>query len=439
MVLKFLKLFRKKENKILVENFLSLSFLQVANYILPLLTLPYLVRVLGPEKFGLTAFAQAFVLYFILFTDFGFNLSATKEISINRNNNDKVSRIFVSIFLIKFILLIISFSIFIFLIHFINRFIEEKLFFFLNFSTVIGWFLFPQWFFQGIEKMKFVTFINFLGKIILTITTFIFIRTQNDYIIYPFLNFIGLFISGIISLCVAFQIYNLKMLLPDKHMIKEQFILGFQIFISNIAINLYTASNSFILGFLTNNTIVGYYSSAEKVLKAFQYLSIPLYQAIFPRFSKIINENREKAIYLFNNLLKLVLIFTSLLVVMVFFSSPVIIKVLFGNSYSKSIKILSILSFSLIFSWGNYALGILGLINFGYEKTFSKIVLLCGLFHILLLLIGIKIFGFYSVPIIWVFTEMIIFVICFKVLMGLGIIQMKYFIPRFLNIFKKQY
>lgn len=415
---------KRQDRRKIIENFFSLSFLQVANYILPLITLPYLVRVLGPEKFGLTAFAQAFMLYFIFLTDFGFNLSATREISIHRENNKRVSEIFISVFIIKALLFLVSLLIILFLIFFVNKFIEEQLFFFLSFLVVIGWILFPQWFFQGVEKMKFIAIVNFISKFIFTVTVFIFIREVNDYIILPILNFVGVFVSGIISLIIVFKTYKIILKLPPFDIVKQQFKSGLQIFISNVAMNLYTTSNSVILGFLTNNTIVGYYSAAERIFKAFQFLGIPLYQAIFPHFSKLISENREKAINQFNILFKYAMLITSIVSMAIFFSSPIIIKIFLGNDYSSSILIFSILSLGLTISWGNYTLGIHGLINFGYEKIFSKIVLIFGIAHILILVIAISLFGYLSVPITWIFTELMIFLSVFYYLKKVKIIRL---------------
>ena len=129
--------------KRLLENFFSLSLLQAANYILPLITIPYLVRVLGPEKFGLVSFAQAFIQYFVFLTDYGFNLSAVRKVSIYREDAKKISQIFSSVFVIKFLLCILSFSILASLVFSVDKFRSDWELYFVTFGMVVGNLLLP--------------------------------------------------------------------------------------------------------------------------------------------------------------------------------------------------------------------------------------------------------------------------------------------------------
>ncbi len=177
---KIKRLTNTEDKKRLLSNFFSLSVLQGANYILPLITLPYLVRVLGPERYGLIAFAQAFIRYFSILTDYGFNLSATREISIHRNNAQKVSEIFSSVMIIKLGLLFLSFVIMSILVFSFWKFRQDWLIYYLTFGMVVGQVLFPVWFFQGMERMKYITFLNITAKLIFTIAIFVFIRQASD-------------------------------------------------------------------------------------------------------------------------------------------------------------------------------------------------------------------------------------------------------------------
>ena len=146
----------------------SLGLVQLSNYVLPLITIPYLTRVLGASNFGLVMMAQATMIYLTLLTDYGFNLSATKEISIHRNDPKKVSEITSSVLIIKTTLLGIGAIILNFLIQFVPLFHDHSALFYLSFLIVIGNTYLPTFLFQGLEKMTFIALFNLVAKVAFT-------------------------------------------------------------------------------------------------------------------------------------------------------------------------------------------------------------------------------------------------------------------------------
>ena len=154
---------KKKYNK-LAENIISLFTIKGLEYILALITFPYLVRILQVENFGAVVFTQGIIQYFVLFTDYGFNLLGPKEIA-QHDNTEERGKIFASIFGAKLILLLVSTIIFICMIIGIKYFknIDIALYS-VVYIMVVGNVIFPIWFFQGIQRMRYITIVNIIGN-----------------------------------------------------------------------------------------------------------------------------------------------------------------------------------------------------------------------------------------------------------------------------------
>lgn len=398
---------KSEEYRVLAENFFSLSALQIVSYILPLITLPYLIRILGVEKYGLVNFAIAFAIYFQIITDYGFSLSATREISVHRNNKNKISEIFSSVMIIKFFLMILSFILLYIVVFSFNKFAVNWMIYFLAFGIVIGNVLFPVWFFQGMEKMKYITILNIIANVIFTLLIFIFIKNPADYLYVPLINSLGFIVSGIISLWLIFNNFKVKFLVPSKKVLVSTFKDSTQFFLSRASVSIYTSSSTFFLGLFTNNVAVGYYSAAEKLYTAAQYLYSPISQVIYPYMSKM----RNKLVY--RKIFKFTVVINIVLCILLFLLSGFIINALYGSNFQESANVLRILSIALIIVVPSVLLGYPFLAALGYQKYANGSVIIGSIFHLAMLLIISQFMDIYLVAGLVVLTESIVFVIRF--------------------------
>ena len=348
--------------KTLFENFFSLSVLQGANMILPLITFPYLVRVLGIELFGLINFASAIVGFFAILVSFGFDLSATKDISINRDDKEKVSEIFSSVMIIKFGLFTLSLIILSMLVFFIDSFHNNSLLYYMTFGIVFGNMIFPSWFFQGIEKMKYITIITVIAKIFFTIFIFLLVRNQDDFIFVPLLYSLGAIISGIISLIIIFNLYKIKLYFPSKHIVLKQFKSSYFYFVSRIANNGSRYFATSIVGVYFGNSTLGYYTLVEKLFYAFSSIGGIVSQTIFPYMS------RTKDLIFFKKILLISMIITLALVSFLMFFNEFLLELVFGIKNELASNVFLIFFSSLIFSIPNSIIGYPLLAAFGHPK-----------------------------------------------------------------------
>lgn len=388
------------KHKTVLSNMLSLIILQGSNYILPLILLPYLVRVLGVEYFGLLAFATATISFFRGIVSYGFDLSGTQQISIYRDDNKKLTEILSAILAVKFILAILSLFILSILLLFFDKFNMHWEVFLFTFFIVFGDVLFPIWFFQGVEKMKMITYIRLSYKGLFVLSVIFFVLDASEYMLVPLLDSIGAILAGIVALYFVSKDFKVSFVMPKYSDVLFQFINGWHIFVSRIAVILYTSVNTFLLGILTNNESVGYYSIAEKIYMAIRGLFGPIIQALFPFLTKKYTENKLTYYHLVRKLsvgyFIALLLFSSL----TFIFSSNLINIVAGKMVIESVEVLRILSFAIIFAIGSFYSTLLVIKEEG--KILSKITLISMFINLILVFPLIYWFGIYGLA--WQFV-----------------------------------
>lgn len=400
-----------EEKKRLASNILSLSFLQGANYILPLFTVPYLVRVLGPEYFGLLAFVTAMISYFTLITDYGFNLSATRQISIHRDDPRKLNEIFSSVMMIKFALMIVSFVLMSIVVFSVEKFSKNWGVYFITFGIVIGQVLFPIWLFQGLEKMKYITYLNIGAKVFFTACIFVFVQKKTDYLLVPLFTSMGFIVAGILSILLIRKEFKICFSYQSRAVIKYQLAEGWHVFFSSIAVSLYTISTTFILGMFADNIVVGYFAAADKVVQAVKGLYSPVSQAIYPLIGKKMHQDKRIGLMFIYKITFFVGVIMFAISVSLFLLAGPIVNLLLGEQYLKSILLLKIMSFLPFIIALSNIFGIQTMLNLGYKKEFSFFVVITAILGVGASLLLTSLYEAVGVSIAMLLVEMLISVV----------------------------
>jgi len=386
-------------------NFVSLASIQGVNYILPLIVIPYLFRILGVKEFGLFGFAYAFVQYFVIMTDFGFNLSATKYIAEHRDDPQKINEYLNAATLARLLICAVGFVVMAIITFSFNPFKADKAFFLLFYGIVLGGAIFPQWFFQGIEKMKYITVITIVAKIISIIPIFFLVRSSADYLRIPILYSIGFLIAGGFSLYFIYCKMGMKWFFPDSGKIMWSLKNSWPYFLSRAAVSMFTVSNVFILGLTVNVTAVGYYSAAEKIYQALNSAYYPLSGAIFPHMAK------KKDVSFFKKVFTISMLANAIIVCFILVFAPEIIRILFHTHEIYSVLVLRILAVVCFFTVPSILLGYPFLAAMGHPNYTNGTVIGSAIFHIagLLILFSLGAITIYSIAWMVVITEIILF------------------------------
>lgn len=368
----------------MAKNAASLYAIQFANYIVPLIMVPYLVRVLGPAGYGSVAFAQGFINYLMLFIDYGFDWSATRKLSVLRENREAVNQTALHVWAAKGLLSLLSFGVLLLLLAIVPKLREVAWLLLALYGLVLGNVLFPTWLFQGMERMVAISVINLGMKLSILAGVFLLVHRPEHLLVYAGLMGGGSVGAGLAGMVVAARMFHLKPMGVSWRGIWETMREGWVLFLSKGSVSLYTAGNSFILGMLANLTVVGYYSAAEKIVKAILGLLGPLSQAAYPRFSKLASESREKALVWGRRMLLLMATAGFGFSLGIFLGAPLIVKVLLGSQFGPSILVMKIIAFLPLLIALSNVLGIQMMIPFGMDRAFTIILFIAGILNVAL-------------------------------------------------------
>lgn len=364
MVKRLSSLLKNKDINRLAKNFFSLSILKVINLILPFVTLPYLIKTLGLEKYGAIVLGLSLVAYFQSLTDYGFNLSATREIAKHRSSREQLSFIYSKTQTSKLYLLLFALSIIIPLIFIVPQFREDLLVYLLICLMLIGQSLFPEWFFRGMEQMGYITILDIIIKGGFTIGVFSLIKSPDDYWLYPFLFGSSYLFVAILSHILVIRKFRLKLYLVKPSKVIKALKLGFPLFINQFMPNFYNNTTTFLIGMLLGKQAAGLFGAIRQVTNLLNVLNSVVSTVVFPYLVR-----RQDKFGVFSKLYLIGFVAISALVTLV--HKPIFEWIGINNTESSISFYILIVGIVFIATYSIYSTNYL--ISRGYDQIVMKI------------------------------------------------------------------
>lgn len=366
-------------------NIASLYAVQGLNYLVPLIVLPYLLRVLGPRVYGSIAFAQALMAYLTILTDFGFNFSATRAVSIAREDPTEIARIFWSTMAAKAALLILGVLAVAPTVLFVPTLRHHAAVIAICGLAVCGSVALPQWYYQGLERMRSMAAIQVGGKIVTLGLIFAFVHSPGDELAAAAFLSLSPLLAGIACFAAVPVIAPVRVRRPTLAEILSALSSSWHLFLSNAATSIYVNSNVFLLGLISGDYAVALYSLANKVALFIFNLMTPAVQAVFPRASLLFGSSVREGWAFVRRLSKYLLFGAGLLSLAVISLAPLIVRALGGARYAGAVPVLRIMGLLPIVLMVATVVAQIVMINLGLTRQLSRIYMVAGALSLTLL------------------------------------------------------
>ncbi len=373
---------RVSNKRRLLENALALYANQFAGYIFPLILIPYIARTLHPAALGKVAMAQVFATWSAMLMNFGFSLSASREVATSQDDPAKLSEIFSSVLAAKGMLACIVVLLAILAGRYVQIFRETPSFLFaaLLIAAMNGMNL--TWFFLGLERVRFITFFDLAAKSCSLAGVLLTVKGPQDAWKVLAFQGAGATIPAAAGMVIAMRYAKLKV--PTLARTWRTIAQSWSFFLVNSIITFYGSANIMILGTVQSARIVGFYSGADKCVRPFCNLFGPITQALYPRISILVNVNFREASRLAFRSMRILVSLGIAIGLIVSISAPLIVKIMLGNDYLASIPVIRLLAWLIPLTAAGFCVGQQGMLPFGFEKIFVRTVMVCAVVDVCL-------------------------------------------------------
>ena len=393
----------------------------MANYLIPFLVLPIISRILGASLFGSVSYAQNIVTYLTLLINYGFEYSATRQISIAREDKAKTDAIFWSVIAAKGMLLILSFAILAVLPFCMERVAcDPKLYIYTALAN-IGIVFFPTWYLQGVQQMDKMAWANFFTKLLGAVLVLSLVREASAYRLYPLLMSASSILIGIGAMIYVIRHFGISRPVLSRQTLREVMQAGAPIFLNNVFVALYTTANMTILGMYAADDVIGYFSGAQRLIQALNMVVVmPVSMAVFPEISRRFAQSKAQGAKFLKQVLLLAGAAAAVVSLITFLCAPLMIRIMYGAGFAPSIELLKWLSPIPFLVMIATLLTVQGLYGMGLQRWapwVGVILAVCcvGLNLWLLPLIGVK-----GVCISWIAAELLECLLVSSILMTKG-------------------
>lgn len=358
----------------LAKDTLILFGVQISGYVLPLVTLPFLTRVLGPANFGLTALGTALVLYFVVVVEWGFGVTGTRQIAIAQDDVRLVSKTYSTIMACKVVLMMLSFVVMMALIAATPKLRAYWPLYTISYLQVVGVGLSPNWVLQGVQRMRYIAFSDYGAKVVSVILIFALVRRSSDYVLVAALQSGGFLISALIGLWLVFFRLHVRIVWPSFRDMRSEMIAGWPVFLSMASMTAMSSTNTMIVGTLASAAEVGFLSAAQRLVIAVRALTNPITTAVYPHVSRLAARSHREALgFLRRQVLWTAAPFLLITLGMLLFS-PMAVSILYGPKYAETGVLLRIMCLVPVLHAVATCFGTYFMLAFGYQKQWSKLI-----------------------------------------------------------------